>query len=97
MGIALALLNHPVIHRFFQSDRAAAANAARYAVAVSSIAATADARALSAKSRRPALRVVQMVDINCRERPAGARVVISGSIDQVCAELDRLAALEAAP
>ena len=26
-----------------------------------------------------------------------ARVVISGSIDQVCAELDRLAALEAAP
>ena len=96
MGIALALLSHPVIHRFFHSERAAAANAARYAVAVSSIAVAADARAVPAASRRPALRVVRMIDTTRCDRPASARVLISGSIDQVCAELDRLAAIEAA-
>ena len=41
------------------------------------------------------LRVVRMVDAQQPDRRAG-RVVISGRMADVCAELDRLAALEAA-
>ena len=51
----------------------------------------------AAKPERPArpLRVVRMVDA---QQPAmlGGRMVISGRLSDVCAELDRLAALEAA-
>ena len=42
--------------------------------------------------RATALRVVRMADSGA---PRGARVVISGRMADVCAELDRLAALEA--
>ena len=45
-------------------------------------------------SARP-LRVVRVVDGKGQQRSAG-RVVISGRMADVCAELDRLAALEAA-
>ncbi len=41
------------------------------------------------------LRVVRTVDAQAQDRRAG-RVVISGRMADVCAELDRLAALEAA-
>jgi hypothetical protein len=56
---------------------------------------------VSAPPRRPharpsrALRVVQVLDSNQASRGAG-RMVISGRMADVCAELERLAALEAA-
>jgi|JI6StandDraft_1071083.scaffolds.fasta_scaffold277922_1 hypothetical protein len=53
--------------------------------------------ACSAPRQRQALRVVRLVDPSSgfADR-AGARVVISGRLADVCAELDRLAAAEAA-
>jgi hypothetical protein len=48
-----------------------------------------------APSVRPALRVVRVTDSDSRVKGAG-RMVISGRMADVCAELDRLAALEAA-
>ncbi|VTU35090.1 hypothetical protein H4CHR_03566 [Variovorax sp. PBS-H4] len=48
---------------------------------------------LSAPARP--LRVVRTVDVQ-HDRPSTGRVVISGRMADVCAELDRLAALEAA-
>lgn len=52
------------------------------------------AAAASAAPARP-LRVVRMVDAHQPDRPTG-RMVISGRMADVCAELDRLVALEAA-
>jgi hypothetical protein len=46
-------------------------------------------------SARPALRVVRVTDPDSHVKGAG-RMVISGRMADVCAELDRLAALEAA-
>lgn len=43
-------------------------------------------------SQRPPLRVRRVVEPHA---PGAGRMVISGSMDDVCAELDRLAALEA--
>ena len=48
-----------------------------------------------AASARPALRVVRVTDPDSHVKGAG-RMVISGRMADVCAELDRLAALEAA-
>lgn len=42
------------------------------------------------------LRVVRVMDKDGPRHPSGARMVISGRMADVCAELDRLAALEAA-
>lgn len=56
--------------------------------------ATGGTAAASAAPVRP-LRVVRMVDAHQPGRPAG-RMVISGRMADVCAELDRLVALEAA-
>lgn len=44
--------------------------------------------------QRP-LRVVRVMDRDGPRAPAGGRLVISGRMADVCAELDRLAALEA--
>lgn len=46
------------------------------------------------QAQRPAQRVVHVVNASESRRAAG--MVISGRIDEVCAELDRLAALDAA-
>lgn len=51
------------------------------------------ASSVATKPARP-LRVVRVVDRHANESHAG-RVVISGRMSDVCAELDRLAALEA--
>ncbi|MGE0332498.1 MAG: hypothetical protein AB7P37_17610 [Ramlibacter sp.] len=45
--------------------------------------------------QRP-LRVVRVMDRDSPRAPSGGRLVISGRLADVCAELDRLAALEAA-
>jgi len=56
-------------------------------------AATAPDAPASASHRAWPLRVVRVVESNARARDDG-RVVISGRMADVCAELDRLAALE---
>ena len=46
------------------------------------------------RAQRP-LRVVRVMDKEGQRGPSGGRMVISGRMADVCAELDRLAALEA--
>ena len=46
------------------------------------------------RAQRP-LRVVRVMDKDGQRGPSGGRLVISGRMADVCAELDRLAALEA--
>ncbi|MBG9387083.1 hypothetical protein I5803_03550 [Caenimonas sp. DR4.4] len=59
-------------------------------------AATANAAVAHAPARRvPPLRVVRLVESPCGPAAAG-RMFMSGRMADVCAELDRLAALEAA-
>ena len=53
------------------------------------------ARAATPRAARP-LRVLRVVD-PAQGRAGSGRLVISGRLADVCAELDRLAALEAAP
>ena len=61
----------------------------------SSCAARVNAPAASRSSAPRPLRVVRTIDAKQSDRGTG-RVVISGRMADVCAELDRLAALEAA-
>lgn len=95
MGIALLGLAdlflplHALARRWAPQRRSAAL---RYvAVRPSSCAAR---PATTATAARP-LRVVRMVDAQ-QPRAGTSRLLISGRMDEVCAELDRLAALEAA-
>jgi len=96
MGIALAWLNHPVVNRIFHANRAAAANAARYTAAIASVATSTAAGSRPTAASPRGLRVMRLVDPSCPDRRASARLILSGPLDQVCAELDRLVALEAA-
>ncbi|HVZ46738.1 MAG TPA: hypothetical protein VHA82_23225 [Ramlibacter sp.] len=48
------------------------------------------------RTARPPLRVVRLVDRGCGRSAAG-RMVIAGRMADVCAELERLAALEGQP
>ena len=64
-------------------------------VAVRPACAARPAATVAAPAGRP-LRVVRVQDGHCVGRAAAGRVVISGRMADVCAELERLAALEAA-
>jgi hypothetical protein len=46
------------------------------------------------RTQRPPLRIIRMVDPSAKALHNG-RIIMSGSMADVCAELDRLAALEA--
>ncbi|WP_038209202.1 hypothetical protein [Xenophilus azovorans] len=54
--------------------------------------------AVAQQALRPArpLKITRLVERGQQGRPAAGGVVISGRMDEVCAELERLAALEAA-
>ena len=93
---AVAPASAPVVR---QANRASVFSSGRPARANSPFHRAASASALAARPARPAistpLRVVRLSEGG--ERPGAAgRMVISGRMADVCAELDRLAAREAA-
>lgn len=98
MGIALLGLAdlfmplHSLAIRWMPGRRKRS-SALRYVGVLPSCAAHAAAAATDRPTARP-LRVVHTVDARASGRGTG-RVVISGRMADVCAELDRLAALEA--
>ncbi len=98
MGIAvltLADLLSPLqalATRWMAPRRRARSSELRYVAIRPGCAADKPQGSYAARTARP-LRVVRMVD-SCASRGNG-RVVISGRMADVCAELDRLAALEA--
>lgn len=79
-------------HRHTPLDHSQSSAGLRYVAVRPSCGATPPAAAATAPARP--LRVVRVVDGQGQQR--SNRVVISGRMDDVCAELDRLAALEAA-
>jgi hypothetical protein len=94
MAIALPLLVQlfePVQSAVQWLSGANTVSPARGRPAVRTVAATDSFLGHRAAARRP-LRVFRVIE--GRSGPAAGRMVISGRIDEVCAELDRLAALE---
>lgn len=94
MGLALALFNLPFVHRLLQgTPDAHCVHRVHQACQTTQPAVRRTAKQSSAR----ALRVVRVVEADSsRPHTTATRVLISGSMGQVCAELDRLAALEAA-
>lgn len=85
-------------HRLDKLDHAEASAGLRYvAVRPACTARSGNAPAATTETSAPArpLRVVRLIDGHGQQR-TNNRVVISGRMADVCAELDRLAALEAA-
>ena len=101
MGIALLTLAdlfmplQSLASRWIPARRAHRSNANLRYVAVRPACAARPAATAVAPAARP-LRVVRVQDSQRAGRAAPGRVVISGRMADVCAELDRLAALEAA-
>lgn len=89
----LAWFLSPVQHHR-QTSPATAAVAAVPLCAAVRVAAAPKATVCARRVQRP-LRVVRVMDKDGPRNPSGGRMVISGRMADVCAELDRLAALEA--
>jgi hypothetical protein len=98
MGIALLTFHHlfaplqAVVSTLFGPRTCAHAPIARRAATVTCVRPT--SRVAPMVAARP-LRVVRVLDPSAARNTAG-RMVISGRLEDVCAELDRLAALESA-
>jgi hypothetical protein len=98
MGIALLTFHHlfaplqALVSALFGPRTCAQAPVSRRAANVTCVRPA--SRVASRVSARP-LRVVRVLDPSAARNAAG-RMVISGRLEDVCAELDRLAALESA-
>ena len=101
MGIALLTIAdlfmplQSLANRWMPARRAHHNGGLRYVAVRPACTARPVAAATMAPAARP-LRVVRVLDHSPRAGRGSGRVVISGRMADVCAELDRLAALEAA-
>lgn len=103
MGIALSAVHglftplHDLLVWFMspaQDHRPASSTVPAPSFVAPRTAAVPKATACIRRVQRP-LRVVRVMDKDGPRSPSGGRMVISGRMADVCAELDRLAALEA--